>query len=122
VPLALAEDEASAAALAARWLVTYCTRMGPLYPSMLRDRFGYATEVDALLEANTDPRRPVLPSAAERLAREVTVLATYAEAPAVVAEWQRGCDGLGLTLPFGAKLDELEATVAAVARSGPPVP
>jgi alkanesulfonate monooxygenase SsuD/methylene tetrahydromethanopterin reductase-like flavin-dependent oxidoreductase (luciferase family) len=122
VPLALAEDEAGAAALAARWLVTYCTRMGPLYPSLLRDRFGYATEVDALLEANTDPRRPVLPRAAERLAREVTVLATYDEAPQAVAEWQSACDGLALSLPFGTALDGLEAAVAALAPSGPSAP
>lgn len=33
------------------------------------DEWGYAAEVDALLAANADPRSPVLPTAADRLAR-----------------------------------------------------
>ena len=52
VPLAIAEDEQTAGEIAAGWLLAYLTRMGPLYPRMLRDHFGFAREVDALLNAN----------------------------------------------------------------------
>ena len=49
VPLAIGEDEAAARQIAAGWLLAYLTRMGPLYPRMLRDHFGFADEVDAFL-------------------------------------------------------------------------
>ena len=52
VPLAIGEDESTARQIAAGWLLAYVTRMGPLYPRMLRDQFGFAREVDALLGAN----------------------------------------------------------------------
>ena len=42
VPVALGPDERSAERLAAWWLSTYVTRMGPLYPRMLGQRFGMA--------------------------------------------------------------------------------
>ena len=61
VPLAIAENEETARMIAAGWLLAYLTRMGPLYPRMLRDQFGFAREVDALLEANADGGLPTLP-------------------------------------------------------------
>src|SRR4051794_33854122 len=51
VPAALAPDERSARALAAWWLGTYATRMGPLYPRMLGTRFGMADGLAAVVEA-----------------------------------------------------------------------
>lgn len=113
VPVALAADEAAAAAIAARWLVTYCTRMGPVYPRVLREQ-GYGSEIDALLEASTDPRNPVLPSASERLAHDVLVYGTHAEAREVVGRWQRHADALALVVPFGTGVEEVLATVEAV--------
>ena len=81
VPLAIAQDEETAMQIAAGWLLAYLTRMGPLYPRMLRDHFGFGREADALLEANGDGGPPRLPAAAERLAREVTLMGTYEDAP-----------------------------------------
>jgi alkanesulfonate monooxygenase SsuD/methylene tetrahydromethanopterin reductase-like flavin-dependent oxidoreductase (luciferase family) len=118
VPVALAEDEATASTIAARWLVTYCTRMGPVYPRVLREN-GYGGEIDALLEASTDPRRPVLPAAAERLARDVLVFGTYADAPEVLAGWQRHTDDLALVVPFGSELDDLLTVVESAAPTAP---
>ena len=102
VPLAVAGSEEEARQIAAGWLLTYLTRMGPLYPRTLRDRFGFSREVDALLEANGGEGPPRLPADAERLAREVTVMATYDQAPAAVREWlEAGADAIDLVLPPG---------------------
>ena len=102
VPLAIAENEETARVIAAGWLLAYLTRMGPLYPRMLRDQFGFAREVDALLEANADGGMPTLPAESERLADEVTLMATYDEAPATVRRWlEAGADSVDLVLPLG---------------------
>ena len=113
VPVALAPDEAGAARIAARWLVTYATRMGPVYPRVLRAH-GYRRELDALLEANTDPRHPVLPSQATRLADDVLVFGTYQDAPELCRRWQAHADSLALVAPFGVTADDLVATIDAV--------
>ncbi len=122
VPLAIGEDEATAQQIAAGWLLAYLTRMGPLYPRLLRDQFGFAREIDALLGANANGGPPRLPAAAERLARDVTVMGTYDEAPDVVRQWlEEGADGIDLVLPIGlpeAQLHEmLEAAAPATVSS-----
>ena len=44
--------------LAAWWLSTYSTRMGPIYPRMLGERFGMGAGVDAVVQAAAgDARR-----------------------------------------------------------------
>lgn len=102
VPLAIAPDEETARQIAAGWLLAYLTRMGPLYPRLLRDQFGFAQEVDALLDANAGGGPPRLPAAAERLARDVTVMGTYDEAPDAVRLWlEAGADAIDLVLPLG---------------------
>jgi alkanesulfonate monooxygenase SsuD/methylene tetrahydromethanopterin reductase-like flavin-dependent oxidoreductase (luciferase family) len=102
VPLAIAEDEDTARQIAAGWLLAYLTRMGPLYPRMLRDQFGFAHEVDALLDANRGGGPPRLPAAAERLARDVTAMGTYEEAPDTIRLWlEAGADTIDLVLPPG---------------------
>jgi alkanesulfonate monooxygenase SsuD/methylene tetrahydromethanopterin reductase-like flavin-dependent oxidoreductase (luciferase family) len=117
IPVALAENEATASTIAARWLVTYCTRMGPVYPRVLREH-GYGSEIDALLEASSDPRHPVLPAAAERLASDVLIFGTYDDAHEVIGRWQRHTDQLALVVPFATQLDDLLAIVdSAVTRS-----
>jgi hypothetical protein len=113
VPVALAADEAGAARIAARWLVTYATRMGPVYPRVLRTH-GYHRELDALLEANSDPRHPVLPSQATRLADDLLIFGTYDNAPELCRRWQAHADALALVAPFGVPADELIATIDAV--------
>ncbi len=114
VPVALAADEESAARIAARWLVTYATRMGPVYPRVLRAH-GYRRELDALLEANSDPRHPVLPSSAIRLANDVLVFGTYDDAAALCRRWHPHADALALVAPFGVTADDLAAMIDAVA-------
>jgi alkanesulfonate monooxygenase SsuD/methylene tetrahydromethanopterin reductase-like flavin-dependent oxidoreductase (luciferase family) len=116
VPLAIAEDEETARQIAAGWLLAYLTRMGPLYPRMLRDQFEYAHEVDALLAANSGGGLPQLPAAAERLAREVTVMGTYDEAPDAVRDWlDAGADTIDLVLPLGLPEEQLREMLEAAA-------
>jgi alkanesulfonate monooxygenase SsuD/methylene tetrahydromethanopterin reductase-like flavin-dependent oxidoreductase (luciferase family) len=116
VPLAIAEDEQTARAIAAGWLLAYLTRMGPLYPRMLRDHFGYADEVDALLEANANGGVPKLPAAAEGLARDVTLMGTYDEAADVIRLWlEAGADTVDLVLPLGLPEEQLREMLEAAA-------
>ena len=123
VPLALGPDEETAAKIAASWLVAYITRMGPLYRQMLSDRFGFAREVDALLAANEKGEPPRLPARAEPLAREVTVMGSYDQAPALVAQWlQAGADGISLVLPLGLPEGQLREALEAAAPAATPTP
>jgi alkanesulfonate monooxygenase SsuD/methylene tetrahydromethanopterin reductase-like flavin-dependent oxidoreductase (luciferase family) len=116
VPLAIAQDEETARQIAAAWLLAYLTRMGPLYPRMLREYFGYAREVDALLEANAGGGPPRLPAAAEGLARDVTVMGTYEEAPGAVRVWlEGGADTVDLVLPLGLPEEQLREMLEAAA-------
>jgi alkanesulfonate monooxygenase SsuD/methylene tetrahydromethanopterin reductase-like flavin-dependent oxidoreductase (luciferase family) len=116
VPLAIAEDVETARQIAAGWLVAYLTRMGPLYPRMLRDQFGFAHEVDALLGANANGGPPRLPTAAERLARDVTVMGTYEEAQDTIRLWlEAGADAIDLVLPLGVPEEQLHEMLEAAA-------
>jgi alkanesulfonate monooxygenase SsuD/methylene tetrahydromethanopterin reductase-like flavin-dependent oxidoreductase (luciferase family) len=116
VPVALGPDEARARELAAWWLSTYTTRMGPLYPRMLAERFGMSAGVDAVVAAASERRDPELPAAAEELAREVTLMGTYDDAAAVIAPWfEAGADSVHLVLPPTAPEEELEAIVRVAA-------
>jgi alkanesulfonate monooxygenase SsuD/methylene tetrahydromethanopterin reductase-like flavin-dependent oxidoreductase (luciferase family) len=121
VPVALAADENAARRLAAWWLGTYVTRMGPLYPRMLSDTFG-AGPVEALTRAAAD-RDPELPAAAEDLAREVTLLGAHAEAGSAVRSWiAAGADTVHLVLPPGRPeaevLEVLDVVAHAMASAG----
>jgi len=116
VPLAIARDEETARQIAAGWLLAYVTRMGPIYPRMLRDVFGYAAAVDALLEANADGGVPQLPVAAEQLASEVTLMATYDQAPEAIRLWlDAGADTVDLVLPLGLPEAQLKEMLEAAA-------
>jgi alkanesulfonate monooxygenase SsuD/methylene tetrahydromethanopterin reductase-like flavin-dependent oxidoreductase (luciferase family) len=116
VPLAIAGDEETSRTIAAGWLLAYLTRMGPLYPRTLRDHFGYAREVDALLDANVNGGPPTLPAAAERLARDVTLMGTYDEAADVVRLWlEAGADTVDLVLPLGLPEEQLREMLEAAA-------
>jgi alkanesulfonate monooxygenase SsuD/methylene tetrahydromethanopterin reductase-like flavin-dependent oxidoreductase (luciferase family) len=108
VPVALGADEESARKLAAWWLETYLTRMGPLYPSMLAERFGMAAAVSTIVDAADPKREPELPAVAEELARDVTLFGTYDQAGDVIAEWSAaGADDLNLVLPPGRPEEQL---------------
>lgn len=113
VPVALAADEGTASRIAARWLIAYGTRMGPVYPRMLREH-GYHRELDALLEENQDRRDPVLPSRATRLAEDVLMFGTYDEAAELCGRWQAHADAVTLVAPFGVAADEITTMIDAV--------
>jgi alkanesulfonate monooxygenase SsuD/methylene tetrahydromethanopterin reductase-like flavin-dependent oxidoreductase (luciferase family) len=116
VPLALARDRASAARIAATWLLTYATRMGPVYPRVLREH-GYERELTALFEANADPGALTLPAAAERLADDVLLYGTYDEAPELCAARLAHADGLSLVAPFGLPGEHIAETIEAISVS-----
>ncbi|HEY1358289.1 MAG TPA: LLM class flavin-dependent oxidoreductase [Thermoleophilaceae bacterium] len=124
VPVALAGDEEGARRLAAWWLSTYATRMGPLYPRMLGERFGMAAGLEAVVEAADGNREPELPAVAETLASEVTLFATYDRTRDAIAAWlSAGADSVHLVLPPGRPEEELTEIVevaAGVAASDPP--
>jgi alkanesulfonate monooxygenase SsuD/methylene tetrahydromethanopterin reductase-like flavin-dependent oxidoreductase (luciferase family) len=121
VPLAVGPDEETARQIAAGWLLAYLTRMGPLYPRMLRDRFGFGREVEALIAANANGGPPRLPAAAERLAREVTLMGTYDQAPDAVRAWlEAGADTIDLVLPVGVPEERLHELLEAAAPAATP--
>jgi alkanesulfonate monooxygenase SsuD/methylene tetrahydromethanopterin reductase-like flavin-dependent oxidoreductase (luciferase family) len=110
VPVALGPNAEHARRLAAWWLTTYTTRMGPIYPRLL-GRFSTPEVVEALRSAGDD-----LPVAAEELAREVTLFGTYDEAPEQIAAWRAaGADHVQLVLPPGRPEDELAVLVGLAA-------
>ena len=112
VPVAIGPDEQSARRLAAWWLATYATRMGPLYPRMLGQRFGMAAGLEAVIDAANGDREPDLPAAAEELAHEVTLMATYDDAAEAIAGWfAAGADSVQLVLPPGRPEAELAEIV-----------
>jgi alkanesulfonate monooxygenase SsuD/methylene tetrahydromethanopterin reductase-like flavin-dependent oxidoreductase (luciferase family) len=116
VPLAIGEDEPAARRIAAGWLLAYLTRMGPLYPRLLRDRFGFTAGVEALLEANQGDGPPRLPAAAEELARQVTAMGTYEEAPGLADPWlEAGADTVDFVLPPGLPEEQLREMLDAAA-------
>jgi alkanesulfonate monooxygenase SsuD/methylene tetrahydromethanopterin reductase-like flavin-dependent oxidoreductase (luciferase family) len=116
IPAALGPDEESARQLAAWWLSTYATRMGPLYPRMLAQRFGMATAVDAIVAAAEVSRQPELPAVAEDLAHEVTLMETYDHAREALAVWiAAGADSIHLVLPPGRPEEELAEIVEVAA-------
>jgi alkanesulfonate monooxygenase SsuD/methylene tetrahydromethanopterin reductase-like flavin-dependent oxidoreductase (luciferase family) len=118
VPAALAADEQGARQLAAWWLSTYATRMGPLYSQMLSRGFGMATAVDAVIEAARDRRTPELPVAADDLAHEVTLFGPYDGAEAAIAAWfAAGADSVNLVLPPNRPEDELAEILRLAARA-----
>ena len=113
VPLALAPTREAASRIAARWLLTYVTRMGPVYPRVLRDH-GYGRELDALVEANPDSVRATLPPAAERLASDVLLYGTYDEAPALRQAWLGHADALTAVAPFGVPAEHITDSLEAI--------
>jgi alkanesulfonate monooxygenase SsuD/methylene tetrahydromethanopterin reductase-like flavin-dependent oxidoreductase (luciferase family) len=118
VPVALGPDEASARRLAAWWLSTYLTRMGPLYPRMLGERFGMSAAVNAMLDAADGNASPDLPAAAEELAQDVTLFGTYDRAGDTIAAWfAAGADNLSLVLPPGHPEEELAEMLDVASRA-----
>jgi alkanesulfonate monooxygenase SsuD/methylene tetrahydromethanopterin reductase-like flavin-dependent oxidoreductase (luciferase family) len=98
--------------------------MGPLYPRLLGERFGMRSGVEAVVAAAGEGPQRELPTAAETLAREVTLTGTYDSAAEQIAAWSAdGADSLALVLPPGRPEDELAEIVrvaASAQRAGRP--
>lgn len=108
VPVALTASEQGARRLAAWWLSVYATRMGPLYPRMLAERFGMGAALAAVVAAAGESRETDLPAGAEELAEEVTLFGTYDRARETIAAWfEAGADSVHLVLPPGRPEEEL---------------
>jgi alkanesulfonate monooxygenase SsuD/methylene tetrahydromethanopterin reductase-like flavin-dependent oxidoreductase (luciferase family) len=86
VGVAVAEDERVARESAAWWVAFYLTTMGPLYAGTLK-RFGYGSEVAAVLAANPPRSTPVVPPEAESLIDELIVCGTPSRARERLARW-----------------------------------
>ena len=62
---------------------------GAALPAAALGRFDMAAALDAVVEASADGRRPTLPTAADGLADEVTLMGTYGDAGDAIAAWFR---------------------------------
>jgi alkanesulfonate monooxygenase SsuD/methylene tetrahydromethanopterin reductase-like flavin-dependent oxidoreductase (luciferase family) len=114
VPVALAPGRAAARELAAWWLSTYVTRMGPLYPRMLGERFGMRRAVEALAGGNGR----TLPAVADELADEVTLMAPFDRADDAIGAWfAAGADDVSLVLAPGRLESELAAVLEVAAEA-----
>jgi alkanesulfonate monooxygenase SsuD/methylene tetrahydromethanopterin reductase-like flavin-dependent oxidoreductase (luciferase family) len=106
LPLAVSSDAAQARAIAAWWVVFYLVSMGPLYRESLV-RVGLGDAVRDVLEANPDPRTPVVSSTV--LLDELVLWGDPSRARAALDSWyDAGADLPTLTLPPGRELAELE--------------
>ena len=117
MPVALAPDAAGARRLAAWWLSTYATRMGPLYPRMLGERFGMAAGLDAVVGRGGRARtgRSCPRSRRRSRARSRSWRATTTPAEAIGAWFAAGADSLALVLPPGRPEEELAEIVEVAA-------
>jgi alkanesulfonate monooxygenase SsuD/methylene tetrahydromethanopterin reductase-like flavin-dependent oxidoreductase (luciferase family) len=109
IPVAVAEDPATARATAAWWLSTYLTGMGPLYPRTMR-RQGLGAAVDAVLAA--DPAGREIPAGAEVLLDELLLWGAADTASAGLDAWYAaGAELPVVVLPPGRPVAELDAAL-----------
>lgn len=115
IPVAVSADPQRARSTAAWWLAFYLTRMGPLYPRMLRS-FGFGAEVDAAIAANPPGSSPMIPATAQALVDELSITGSAEHARGKLDAWYRaGADLPTIVLPPGANLDELDHALTAFA-------
>ena len=115
IACAVADDPAAAHSLAAWWITSYLTTMGPLYPGTLR-RLGLGVDVDAMIEANPPGTTPRIPAAARRLIDELTLCGTPDRARRQLDHWYAaGADLPTLVLPPGADPHDLHYVQEAMA-------
>jgi alkanesulfonate monooxygenase SsuD/methylene tetrahydromethanopterin reductase-like flavin-dependent oxidoreductase (luciferase family) len=115
IPVAVSAEPDRAAALAASWISFYLTRMGPLYPQLLR-HLGYGAAVDAVTAKAAADRVPSIPTPAHDLIDELTLSGSPDRARAQLNGWySAGADTPSLVLPPGADPDELDHILTALA-------
>lgn len=112
VGVAVAEDERVARETAAWWVAFYLTSMGPLYARTL-ERFGYGSEVAAVLSANPSRSTPVVPPEAESLIDELVVFGTPSRARGRLTRWYtEGAELLVVSFPPNRPWEETEFALA----------
>lgn len=112
IPVAVADDPLRARSAAAWWIAFYLTRMGPMYPQLLR-RLGFASSVDAVVAAESGQQ---LPQEAEVLVEQLTLSGTPAQARAEINSWfTAGADMPCLVLPPNADPDALDEILTGLA-------
>ncbi len=112
--VAIDDNRDRAKARVASNLAWYMCSMGDTYPELAR-RQGFSAEVDAIQQANPEPRpgRCVVPPAGERLLDEFGVYGTADDVAAGLARWQETVDLVMVGLSPGESLQDLEALVRA---------
>ena len=114
LPVAVAQDPATARAMASWWVVTYLTGMGPIYGRTLR-RLGLGAAVDAVLAANPTPRSTHVPSGAQVLLDELIITGDAETGRAGIDSWfDAGAEMPVLVLPPGRPVAELEYALEAL--------
>jgi alkanesulfonate monooxygenase SsuD/methylene tetrahydromethanopterin reductase-like flavin-dependent oxidoreductase (luciferase family) len=107
IPLAVSPDAEAAAELTDWWLRFYLTRMGPLYPRMLRDA-GLGEAVDQVIAGADADRSEGRTAPPPELADEVILTGHPAAVEAALTGWREaGADMPILVLPPGRPLDTL---------------
>ena len=111
LPVAIAPDPATERVIAARWVTTYLTGMGPVYPRTLR-RLGFGPAVDAVIAANPTRGASEIPPAAEVLLDELTV---RGDARTALDRWyDAGAELPVAVLPPGRPVAELDYMLEAL--------
>ena len=94
IPTVVAEDSATARKGAAWVTAFYLTTMGPIYRDTLI-RYGYKSEVEAVLEANAGARPSIVPPEAEAMLEQLALYGTPEEVCEKLELWKAS----GATMP-----------------------
>jgi alkanesulfonate monooxygenase SsuD/methylene tetrahydromethanopterin reductase-like flavin-dependent oxidoreductase (luciferase family) len=114
IPTAVSDDPAKAREGAAWFVAFYVTTMGTLYRQSLARR-GFASEVAAVLAANTPKMRGAVPPEAEPLLEQLAVWGTPAEARARLERWyEAGADTPIVFIRENLSAEQMEYTLAAL--------
>ena len=114
LPAAVAADPATARAVAAWWVTTYLTGMGPVYPRSLRG-LGLGPAVDAVIAANPTRGGTEVPPAAEVLLDELTIRGDARSARTALDAWYgAGAELPVVVLPPGRPVAELNYALEAL--------
>jgi alkanesulfonate monooxygenase SsuD/methylene tetrahydromethanopterin reductase-like flavin-dependent oxidoreductase (luciferase family) len=120
-PMTVVGDDAGVARdIAAGCMAWYLCAMGDVYARSVA-RQGYATAVQAILDANPRPRpgAGVVPAEAQVVLDQLTAYGTAAQVRDRLAEWEDAVDLTMIGLPPGLPWPAIEATLRAAAPARP---
>jgi alkanesulfonate monooxygenase SsuD/methylene tetrahydromethanopterin reductase-like flavin-dependent oxidoreductase (luciferase family) len=116
-PLTVASDDAAVARdISASCIAWYLCAMGDVYAGSVA-RQGYATAVQAILDANPRPRPDagIVPTEAQVVLDQLAACGTAAQVRDRLAEWEDAVDLTMIGLPPGLPWPTIEATLRAAA-------